>query len=61
MADVRQLSKQLNELQAKAGDAARRQELLADYEKIADRSGSSSTPKRPATTRWMPPCWCCRS
>ncbi len=48
VADVRQLSKQLNELQAKAGDAARRQELLADYEKIADRSGLILDPEAPS-------------
>ena len=48
VADVRQLSKQLSELQAKAGDAARRQELLADYEKIADRSGLILDPEAPS-------------
>ena len=48
VADVRQLSKQLNELQAKAGDAARRQELLADYDKIADRSGLILDPEAPS-------------
>ena len=48
VADVRQLSKQLSELQAKAGDAARRQELLADYDKIADRSGLILDPEAPS-------------
>ncbi len=48
VADVRQLSKQLNELQAKAGDAAQRQALLADYEKIADRSGLILDPEAPS-------------
>jgi methyl-accepting chemotaxis protein len=48
VADVRQLSKELSELQAKAGDAARRQELLANYEKIADRSGLILDPEAPS-------------
>lgn len=48
VADVRQLSKQLSELQAKAGDAAKRQALLADYEKIADRSGLILDPEAPS-------------